>query len=57
MEIQLKKERKAGSGRKPITDRSQIKVQLPVYIKQEVIDSFGGNEEIRKAIYLFLESK
>ena len=56
MEITIKdKVRKSGSGRKPIQDRSQVKVQLPIYIKQQVIDSYGGNEQIRKAIYQFLD--
>jgi len=52
----MKKERKKGSGRKPLTDRSLVKVQLPIYIKKQTIDSLGGNDKIREKIYTYLET-
>jgi len=32
---------KKKGGRKPISDRSQVKVQFPIYIKQALIDQHG----------------
>jgi hypothetical protein len=44
--------KKSNRGRKPISDK---KVQVSLYIRQSKIDKFGGIDELKDAIYEFVD--
>jgi hypothetical protein len=43
------------TGRKKIEDRSKVKIQVPIYLRNSIIEAAGGKDEIRKRIYQFLD--
>ena len=51
-----KKERKPGSGRKPIQDRGMVKQGISLYIESKVIDALGGKAKVSVALHDFLRT-
>jgi len=45
---------KSKGGRKPYKDRAELKVQLPVYLKQAHINKLGGNTRTRELIESYI---
>lgn len=46
------KVKKSNRGRKPISDK---KVQVSLYIRQSRIEKFGGIDELKDALYEFVD--
>lgn len=46
---------KAKVGRKPYKDRSNLKVQVPLYIPIGTINNFGGLEALRDKLIAYLD--
>jgi len=47
-----KQAKKSNAGRKPVPDK---KVQVSLYILSSQIEKFGGLDELKKALYEFLD--
>jgi hypothetical protein len=53
--MELKKQRKPGSGRKPI-DNAFKKTALTIFLENRVIDTLGGQAKLKSAVIDFVES-
>lgn len=53
--MELKKQRKPGSGRKPI-DKGLRKVPVTVFLENRVIDAVGGQAKVKAAFVDFISS-
>jgi hypothetical protein len=47
---------KAKKGRKPLQNRDELKVQVPIYVRKNHIQKLGGMEKTKHIILLFLEN-
>jgi hypothetical protein len=42
-------------GRKPLKDRDDLKVQVPIYIRKNHIKSIGGMEKIKEVLLAYVD--
>lgn len=47
---------KSRKGRKPISNESLRKVQLPIYLRKETIEKLGGNVSAKEILIQYAES-